>query len=108
MSTLQLVAVVVGLVLSLGGTAFAVGRVVFVVEDRVARSIDDIKSVAMRIKEVEGKVDGVDREVTGPHSSRAVKLAGDIANVEHKVDRVIADLGTFISEYRADQKHRRP
>jgi hypothetical protein len=65
MNLLQVAAIVV----SLATSAFAVARVLFVTEVKVDQH-------DKRLDKVEGKADGIDKEVTGPHNARVVKLAG--------------------------------
>ena len=88
----QTIAVVAALI----GSALAIGRVVFVTEVKVERLEKDVAKV-------EGKADSTDKEVTGPHNMRAVKLAGDIANVDEKLSALASEFRDFRAEYRQDQ-----
>lgn len=99
MTALQILQAIAVLV-AIAGSGFAVARVLFVTEVKV-------EAHDKRLDKVEGKADSVDKEVTGPHNMRAVKLAGDIANVDAKVDALVADFREFRNEYRADQKQKR-
>ena len=103
MTPLQIVALVVGLIVSvvgLGGSAFAVGRVILVTEVRVANLME-------AMKEVKQKADGTDKDVTGPVRITAANMAKDIASVEDKLDNLSDDFKAFVAEYRADQKGKR-
>lgn len=87
MTPLQVVALVVGMVLSIGGAVFAVARVVFVTEVRIEQAREDIKAVRADIDKVESKASATDREVTGPHSVNQVRLEG---RIQHVADQVAA------------------
>jgi len=93
---LQAIAVLV----AIAASCIAVARTVFVTEVKVA-------ALAEAVKEVRTKADGTDKEVTGPHNMRAVKLEGQVANVEGKLDGHITDFKAFLAEYRSDQKGKR-
>lgn len=85
MTPLQVAALVVGMVLSIGGAMFAVARVIFVTEVRVEHAREDIKSVKAHIVDVERTAAATDREVTGPHSINQVRLEGRIQHVAEQV-----------------------
>lgn len=96
MNLLQVTAIVV----SLAASAFAVARVVFVTEVKVDQH-------DKRLDKVEGKADTIDKEVTGPHNARVVRLAGELANLVSRLDSLVSEFREFRAEYRDDQKQRR-
>lgn len=73
--------------------------------------VDAVKAAVVevnkRIDKVEHKADGTDKEVTGPHNMRAVKLAADVAHVGEKLDALSTIVHAFFAEYRSDQKGKR-
>lgn len=96
MTTLQAIAIIVGLAISIGGAIFAVARVVFVTEVRVEQAREDIKSVKAHIVEVEKTAEATDKEVTGPHSVNQMRLEGQleklamqVASLDKKIDQLI-------------------
>lgn len=100
MTPLQVVALVVGMVLSIGGAVFAVARVVFVTEVRVQQTKEDIAAMRTHIAQVEVKAAATDREVTGPHSVNQVRLEGRIQHVAEQVAALDKKIDQLLSRGR--------